>query len=67
MRYSLIDAIVPWIDQLMSEPNAGSPPTIFLQFMYVISKVEPGFMFWPAIIDDDSIRPFRIENGVKID
>ena len=26
-----------------------------------------GIMFWPAIIDDGSIRPFRIEIGVKID
>ena len=24
-------------------------------------------MFWPAITDDGSIRPFRIENGVTID
>ena len=24
-------------------------------------------IFWPAIIDDGSIRPFRIENDVKID
>ena len=23
-------------------------------------------IFWPAIVDDGSIRPFRIENHVKI-
>ena len=28
---------------------------------------EGGIMSWPAIIDDSSIRPFRIEIGVKND
>ena len=50
----------------MSGPNAGSPPTIDIQFEYVISK-KRRVIFWPAIIDDGSIRRFRIENGVKID
>ena len=58
--------MLPWMDQ-MSGPNAGSPPTIIFQFEYVISKGRGGIMFWPTIIDNGSIRSFRIENGVKID
>ena len=48
--------MLPWMDQ-MSWPNTRSPPTIVFKFKTLL---------WPAIIDDGSIRPFRIQNGVKL-
>ena len=49
----------------LSGSNVRSPPTIVFQFEYVISG-GGAVMFWSAIIDDSSIRPFQIENSVKI-
>ena len=41
MWYSLINAMLPWLNQI-SGPNARSPPTIVLQFEYIVSKVDEG-------------------------
>ena len=41
---------------------SGPPPIIVLHSKYVISMIEEG-----SCIDNGSIGPFRIENGVKID
>ena len=42
MRYSLINARLPWMDQMSGPKYTRSPPTIVLQFEYVISKIEEG-------------------------
>ena len=65
MWHSLKNTSLHWMDQ-MSGQNAGSSPTIVLKFEYAWAR-RRGVMFLPAIIDDGSIRPFRIENGVTID
>ena len=65
MCHSLINTSLYWMDQ-MSGQNAGSCPTIVLKFEYAWAR-RRGVMFLLAIIDDGSIRPFRIENGVTID
>ena len=58
--------MLPWLNQI-SGPNARSPPTIVLQFEYVIIKGSKGHVLPSPSLMMVVFDNFEKKNGVKID